>query len=96
MNPEDIDVSSPECGVAHDVLAKNISVFYGEGVPLDSEGKYDIRINVHSYYEDRTYHDIKVSGVFVNGKEISKDEANITLENARDFTFEISDANSLF
>ena len=88
MNPDDIDVSSPECGVAHHVTAKNISVYYGEGVPLDEEGKYDVRIAARSYYDGHIYHDITVSGITVNGKEISESEVNITLENTKDFKFE--------
>ena len=88
MDPDDIDLSTIEAGIAHDVLAKNISVYYDEGVPLDENGKYDIRIKVCSYYDDCTYHDIKVSGIKVNGKEISESEANITLENTKNFTFE--------
>lgn len=88
MNPDDIDVSSPECGIAHHVTVKSITVYYGEGVPLDESGKYDIKIKSHSHYDDHVYRDITVSGITVNGKEISESEANITLENTKNFTFE--------
>ncbi len=88
MNPDDIDLSTVECGIAHDVLIKDITVFYDEGVPLDNDGKYDIKIKAVSYYDDCIYHDITVSKITVNGKEISESEANITLENTKNFVFE--------
>lgn len=88
MNPEDLDISKIEAGIAHHVQAKNISVYYGEGVPLDESGKYDIRIKSFSYYDDAIYHDITVSGITVNGKEISESEVNLTLENTKNFKFE--------
>ena len=88
MNPSDLDLSGLECGVAHDVLVKNIYVHYGEGMPLDESGKCDIRIKSVSYYDDAIYHGITVDGIYVNGKRISESEANITLENTKDFKFE--------
>ena len=88
MDPDDLDLTTIEAGISHHVTAQNVYVYYGEGVPMDETGKYDIRIKAFSFYDDCHYHDIKVSGITVNGKELSESEVNITLKNTENFKFE--------
>lgn len=56
-----------------DVICRNITVFYDEGLPLYN-GKPIIRIYVKSFCEDAEFENIVVSNITVNGKKFTEND----------------------
>ncbi len=64
-----------QSGGVHDVIFRNINVYYDEAIPKP-EGKYHIPIRLKSSVEGVEYYNINISDITVNGEKA--DETNIT------------------
>ncbi len=60
-------------GTAHDVIFKNINVYYDEALPKDN-GKPIIKMCFYSFFPEIRYSDISVENVFVNGERLKKED----------------------
>ena len=83
-----IDFTGIERSTVHDVVCRDISVFYDSEVPLTPEGKYNVRIRVESSVEDVRFRNITVSNVFVNGERGTYQNLPISVVNVDRFVLE--------
>lgn len=67
--PEELDMTGLKPKSVHDVVFKNINVYYDEGLPELPE-KFD-RIHIESLDENAEFYNIDISGIKINGKEVS-------------------------
>ena len=83
----DIDLTGIRQGMIRDVVCRNLKVYYGEGVPLTGDGKYNAAILIHSILEGVRFANILVENVEVNGIRITEDTAVMDVRNTDGFVF---------
>ena len=66
-----IDLTGIKQRGIHDVLIKNINVYYDSGMPL-VDGKPDIRYRIVSQADTEPFYNIEISDIFVNGEKLEK------------------------
>ena len=83
--PVNLDGINQTC--VHDIVAKNINVFYDEKIEKQ-DGKYNIPICINSSVEGVDFYNIKISNINVNGDHLTKENAIIEIDNVNNFCFE--------
>jgi len=81
-----IDLTGITSGAIHDVICRNIRVYYDEGIPMLPDGRYNVPIAIYSCMDGVTHSRIHVSGVTVNGTPITTDNAVLAVSETEDFT----------
>lgn len=84
------NLSGIESGGVHDVICRNIRVYYDEGLPL-TDGKYNIPISVHSVLDGVKYRNIRISDIAANGTAITSENAVLDVDADTDFAPETGD-----
>ena len=83
--PLNLEGISQAC--VHDVIIRNIKVYYDEKIPL-ADGRFNVPVVIDSSLEGVEFYNISVSDVTVNGVHLDKDNAIINAKNVRNFSFE--------
>ena len=83
----DIDLTGIRQGMIRDVVCRNLTVYYGEGVPLTGDGRYNAAILIHSILEGVRFENILVENVSVNGVRITEDTAVMDVRDTDGFVF---------
>ncbi len=84
-HPVTIDLTGVEQGCVHNVVCRNIKVYYDEKIPLTGDGKYNVPINVQSHRAGVVYRHILVENVEVNGVKLTPDNAVLWLNGVDGF-----------
>ena len=71
----DLKLDDIRQGSIHDVVCRNLTVYYGDGVPMTDDGRYNVLVQVNSVREGVRFENILVENVVVNGERITKDTA---------------------
>lgn len=72
----------------HDVLIKNINVYYDEKI-ADVDGKKNIIVDINPTYVDGIeFYNIHISGIKVNGIVMKKDDVILKVDKVKNFIFE--------
>ncbi len=79
-----LDLTGIKQACVHDVVVKNINVFYDEKIEK-VDGKYNVPICVESILDDVEFYDISVSGIRVNGISISTENAILDINRTKNF-----------
>jgi len=83
----DIDLTGIRQGMIRDVVCRNLKVYYGEGVPLTDDGKYNAAILIHSQLDGVRFENILVENVEVNGVRITENTAVMDVRDTDGFVF---------
>ncbi len=84
--PEVADTWKTQKASVHDVLVKNIKVYYDERIPK-KDGKFNAPILVKGYRDDAKVYNINISGIEINGEKIDRENLDLVIENVENFTF---------
>lgn len=82
----EIDLTGIQCATIHDIVFRNINVYYDEKIEKLG-GKYNAAICVNSCLKDVRHYNIKISGLCINGEEITEDKAILHIENSENVQF---------
>ena len=81
-----LDLEGIEVSVVHDIRFKNINVYYDEKIPK-VDGKYNVPIISRLTRGEGKFYNLTMSGFFINGEKIDRENALVTLENSEDIRF---------
>lgn len=81
-----IDLSGIKKATVHDVLVKNITVYYDEKIPTD-DGKYNIAIEIDSCLEDVEHYNITLENIVINGAKLSEENVTLKISDVNNFKF---------
>ena len=70
----DIDLSGIEYGSVHDILVRNIKVYYDERIPL-KDGKYNVPIEVYKVVPEIKFYNITLENITINGQRLTEENA---------------------
>lgn len=82
-----LDLSGIKQATVHDVIFKNIKVYYDEKIPK-VDGKYNTPITIYSNLEGVEHYNISISGITINGVNLTKENAIINTKNVKNLSFE--------
>ena len=83
----DLDLNDVQCAAVHDVVCRNITVYYDEKIPK-KDGKYNVPIRVLTTIPEIKHSDILVSNITVNGQVLTEENAILDLSGAKNFRLE--------
>ncbi|MBR5188437.1 MAG: hypothetical protein IKW18_08200, partial [Clostridia bacterium] len=83
----DLDLSNIQCATVHDVVCRNITVYYDEKIPK-KDGKYNVPIRILSIIQGVKHDNILVSDITVNGQLLTEENAILDLSGAANFRME--------
>ena len=85
LPPINLDGIKTAC--VHDVLVKNINVYYDEKI-TKVDKKYNVPIVVESVLENVEFYNIKISDIKINGQKLLKQDALIHTDRVKNLQFE--------
>lgn len=80
----DAEAMGAPAAQAHDILVKDITVYYDEGIALE-DGKYQVPIRIESVVANVAHYNITVENIFVNGVKLTKENALLELSDVENF-----------
>ena len=83
----ELDLSDIQCAAVHDVICRNITVYYDERIPK-KDGKYNVPIRIVSTLPNVKHENILVSDVRINGELLTEENAILDLSGAENFRLE--------
>lgn len=82
-----LDLSQVQSGMIHDVVCRNLTVYFDDAIPLREDGKYPLPIRIWSVREDVRFADILVENVVVNGVRLTEEMAVLEVRDTDGFVF---------
>ena len=83
----DVNLSGIQYATAHDIVFRNITVYYDEDIPRQ-DGKYNVSIRVASSLSNVKHKNITVSDIRVNDELLTPETAILDLRGAENFKWE--------
>lgn len=83
----ELDMDGIRAGVIHDVVCRDIAVYFDEAIPLREDGKYPLPIRIWSCREGIRHANILVENVSVNGVRLTEDTAVLEVRDTDGFCF---------
>ena len=82
-----LDLSDIRYATAHDIVCRNIKVYYDEKIPK-KDGKYHVPIRIGSILPEVKHENITISNITVNGEPLTEENAVLYLDGAKNFKWE--------
>ncbi len=87
---KELDLTGIEIGGVHDIICRDITVYYDERIPM-RDGKLNVPIEIESSLEGVEFYNIEISNVVINGNPLTRENALLTTRNVRNLTFNSGD-----
>lgn len=82
----EVDLSGIKQATVHDVIVKNITVYYDEEIQSEDD-KYSLLIEIDSCLENVEHYNITLENIVVNGKKVNEENATIKISGVNNFEF---------
>lgn len=82
-----LDLSQVRSCVIHDVVCRNLTVYFDDAIPLREDGKYPLPIRIWSVRDGVRFENILVENVVVNGTRLTENTAVLEVRDTDAFSF---------